>query len=47
MSVGTEARAQQAEPRIAVIVPCYNEALTVGTVVARARAAMPTATVYF
>jgi glycosyltransferase involved in cell wall biosynthesis len=46
MSVGTEARAQQAEPRIAVIVPCYNEALTVGTVVARARAAMPTATVY-
>lgn len=46
MSVGTEARAQQAEPRIAVIVPCYNEALTVGTVVARARAALPSATVY-
>jgi glycosyltransferase involved in cell wall biosynthesis len=37
---------QQAAPRVAVIVPCYNEALTVGAVVQRARAALPGATVY-
>jgi glycosyltransferase involved in cell wall biosynthesis len=32
--------------RVAVIVPCYNEALTVAAVIARARAALPSATVY-
>jgi len=33
-------------PRIAVLVPCYNEALTVATVVADFRAALPACTVY-
>jgi glycosyltransferase involved in cell wall biosynthesis len=37
---------QQASLRVAVIVPCFNEALTVGAVVQRARAALPGATVY-
>jgi glycosyltransferase involved in cell wall biosynthesis len=32
-------------PRVAVIVPCYNEALTIASVVARAKAALPGATV--
>lgn len=32
--------------RIAVLVPCYNEALTVATVVAQFRAALPDCTVY-
>jgi glycosyltransferase involved in cell wall biosynthesis len=40
------ADAVSAAPRIAVIVPCYNEALTVAAVVARAKAALPTAIVY-
>ena len=35
-----------APPRVAVIVPCYNEALTIAAVVARAREAMPAVTVY-
>jgi glycosyltransferase involved in cell wall biosynthesis len=34
------------EPRIAVLVPCYNEGDTIGRVVADFRAALPTATVY-
>jgi hypothetical protein len=33
-------------PRIAVLIPCYNEAATVATVVTDFRAALPTATVY-
>ncbi|AQS84319.1 MAG: glycosyltransferase family 2 protein [Acetobacter aceti] len=33
-------------PRIAVLVPCYNEEVTVGTVVRDFRAALPFATVY-
>ena len=33
-------------PRIAVLVPCYNEALTVATVIADFRAALPACTVY-
>lgn len=32
--------------RVAVLVPCYNEALTVATVVAQFRAALPDCTVY-
>jgi glycosyltransferase involved in cell wall biosynthesis len=32
-------------PRVAVIVPCYNEALTIASVVARAKAALPGAAV--
>jgi glycosyltransferase involved in cell wall biosynthesis len=35
-----------APARVAVIVPCYNEALTIAAVVARARKAMPAVTVY-
>ena len=33
-------------PKIAVLLPCYNEALTIGTVVAKFRAALPTADIY-
>ncbi|MCE0745393.1 glycosyltransferase family 2 protein [Acetobacter sicerae] len=33
-------------PRIAVLVPCYNEEVTIGTVVRDFRAALPFATVY-
>ena len=33
-------------PDIAVLVPCYNEALSIGTVVSEFRAALPEATVY-
>ena len=32
-------------PRVAVIIPCYNEGLTIAAVVARAKAALPGATV--
>ena len=35
-----------AEPRIAVLLPCYNEAATIAATVAGFRAALPTATVY-
>src|SRR5664279_610877 len=34
------------EPRIAVLVPCYNEALTVGRVVADFQRALPGCVVY-
>lgn len=34
------------EPRIAVLLPCYNEALTIRELVSRFRAALPTATIY-
>ena len=34
------------EPRVAVIVPCYNEEAAVGSVVTDLRAALPEATVY-
>ena len=34
------------EPRIAVLIPCYNEAATVATVIAAFMAALPAATVY-
>ena len=37
---------QSAEPRVAVLVPCYNESLTVERVVAGFRKALPTATIY-
>src|SRR5262245_25237505 len=40
----TEAR--NGRPRVAVLIPCYNEALTVGAVVAAFRAALPNATIY-
>jgi glycosyltransferase involved in cell wall biosynthesis len=36
----------QVSPRIAVIVPCYNEALTIAAVIQRAKAALPDAIVY-
>lgn len=35
-----------ATPRIAVIIPCYNEAVAIGKVVADFKAALPQATVY-
>lgn len=34
------------QPRIAVLIPCYNEAQSIGTVVADFRKALPEATVY-
>jgi glycosyltransferase involved in cell wall biosynthesis len=36
----------QVSPRIAVIVPCYNEAPTIAAVIQRAKAALPDAIVY-
>lgn len=45
MSAASEQQAQTS-PRVAVIVPCYNEALTIAAVVARAKAALPRATVH-
>ncbi|NJR13559.1 MAG: glycosyltransferase, partial [Phyllobacteriaceae bacterium] len=35
-----------AELKIAVLVPCYNEELTIGAVVTRFRAVLPAATIY-
>jgi hypothetical protein len=35
-----------AELKVAVLIPCYNEELTIGEVVTRFRAALPAATVY-
>src|SRR2546423_12864456 len=44
---GMNVAGEQAQaPRVAVIVPCYNEALTIAAVVARAKAALPGVTVY-
>ena len=34
------------EPRIAVLVPCYNEVLTIGRVVRQFRETLPTAAIY-
>ncbi|MDB5683057.1 MAG: glycosyl transferase, partial [Sphingomonas bacterium] len=39
-------QAPSARPRIAVILPCYNEAATIGMTVAAFRAALPAATIY-
>lgn len=41
-----EAQSQFANYRIAVLLPCYNEELTIGDVVKRFRAALPAATIY-
>jgi glycosyltransferase involved in cell wall biosynthesis len=37
---------QQAAPRVAVIIPCYNEAVAIGRTVADFRAALPQADIY-
>ncbi|MCU0831697.1 MAG: glycosyltransferase [Rhizobiaceae bacterium] len=37
---------RQPDKRVAVLIPCYNEELTIGDVVRRFRAALPDATVY-
>src|SRR5471032_1357168 len=42
----TERRAVMSAPRIAAIVPCHNEAIAIGKVVADLRAAVPEMTVY-
>jgi glycosyltransferase involved in cell wall biosynthesis len=39
-------RAESRPPTVAVLVPCYNEEITIGTVVADFRAALPSATIY-
>src|SRR6266849_1012124 len=48
VSVGgpTPRTAEDRIPAVAVLVPCYNEEITIGTVVADFRAALPTATIY-
>jgi len=38
--------AESRPPTVAVLVPCYNEEITIGTVVADFRAALPGATIY-
>lgn len=43
---GTSLHASLALPRIAVLIPCYNEALSIGQVVADFMAALPSATIY-
>lgn len=40
------ARAEAAEPRIAVTIPCYNEAVTIAKVIADFKAALPGAEIY-
>jgi len=37
---------RRAAPRLAVLIPCYNEALTIGKVVQNFRAALPAAKIY-
>jgi glycosyltransferase involved in cell wall biosynthesis len=44
-SVSTAPRPEE-HPQIAVLVPCYNEEITIGKVVADFRASLPTATIY-
>ena len=39
-------RLQLTHPRVAVLVPCYNEEVAIGAVVRDFRAALPDATVY-
>jgi glycosyltransferase involved in cell wall biosynthesis len=43
---GTTLHASLAQPRIAVLIPCYNEALAIGQVVSDFMAALPGATIY-
>jgi len=43
---GTSLHASLAHPRIAVLIPCYNEALSIGQVVTDFMAALPGATIY-
>lgn len=38
--------AKQSQPRVAVLLPCYNEEATIGATVAGFRAALPDATIY-
>src|SRR5689334_18453345 len=38
--------ASQQQPRVAVVLPCYNEEAAIGATVAGFRAALPTATIY-
>ena len=38
--------ARQQQPRIAVLLPCYNEEAAIAATVAGFRAALPTATIY-
>lgn len=45
-ATGTEHHTALASPRVAVLIPCYNEAATIATVVADFRRALPTAIVY-
>lgn len=40
------ARAEAAEPRIAVTIPCYNEAITIAKVIADFKTALPGAEIY-
>ena len=44
--LGAAQQALVADPRVAVLVPCYNEAFTVAGVVTSFQAALPSATVY-
>ncbi|MBO3759431.1 glycosyltransferase family 2 protein [Ciceribacter sp. L1K22] len=45
-SSGGRKTAQQVQPKIAVLVPCYNEATTIASVVTDFRLALPQATIY-
>lgn len=45
-AAGVDLNTAPSAPRIAVLIPCYNEAATIATVVADFRRALPTAVVY-
>ena len=46
MDIKSDGRAGSAEPRIAVLIPCYNEELTIADVISQFRAELPDADIY-
>ena len=46
MDIKSDGRAVSAKPRIAVLIPCYNEELTIADVISQFRAELPAADIY-